>query len=265
MSALIPDRDRSLELLRDTQQRFSALLRAVQDPKRTAIGKWDTGTVATHVSHVFRMYPSIAYGTPSPIADHLKLSEWWDKMLAEDRERDPSRAAERIQGYTDEFFDAITRAEWTGPVSWYGGLKLPAYVLPSLLMNECEIHGLDIAGAENRAWQIPREQAVVILLGTLPLLPHFLNHDVARDVNATWQLKLRGGPPAFVSVRDGKLSVAERAPGPIDCTISADPATYLLVGYGRRSQWPALLKGQVLAYGRKPWLGLKFARLFHSV
>jgi hypothetical protein len=76
---------------------------------------------------------------------------------------------------------------------------------------------------------------------------------------------MRGGPRAFVSLRDGRLSVSDRRPEEVDCWISADAAAYLLVGYGRRSQWSALAKGQVLAYGRKPWLGLKFAKLFHAI
>jgi hypothetical protein len=44
--------------------------------------------------------------------------------------------------------------------------------------------------------------------------------------------------------------------------VSADPVTYLLVGYGRRSPWPAIARGGILAWGRMPWLALRFASLF---
>jgi Mycothiol maleylpyruvate isomerase N-terminal domain/SCP-2 sterol transfer family len=262
VNALIPDKDHALELLRDSQQRFCALLRAVEDPKRSAIGKWDIGTTATHVGHVFRILPSVAYGTPSPVPNHRALADEWDRMLAEDRERDPKRVADRIDGYTEEFFDAIGRAKWTEPVVWHGRVRIPAYCLPSLLLNETEIHGLDIARGEDRTWEIPKPQALNILIGLLPLLPHFVNHEQAAGVDTTWELKPRGGPNVYVTMREGKLSITEQPSGKADCKISVDPATYLLVGYGRVSQWGALAKGKIVAYGRKPWLGLKFAKLF---
>jgi len=40
--------------------------------------------------------------------------------------------------------------------------------------------------------------------------------------------------------------------------ISGDPVTFLLVGYGRMPLGRALLRGGVLAWGRRPWLGLRF-------
>ena len=34
-------------------------------------------------------------------------------------------------------------------------------------------------------------------------------------------------------------------------------AAFLLVAWGRISQWGAIPKGQLLAWGRKPWLGVQ--------
>jgi hypothetical protein len=36
--------------------------------------------------------------------------------------------------------------------------------------------------------------------------------------------------------------------------LSADPMAYLLVGFGRSSLWPVIARGQIFAWGRKPWL-----------
>jgi hypothetical protein len=49
---------------------------------------------------------------------------------------------------------------------------------------------------------------------------------------------------------------------PVDCVISADPVTYLLVCYGRMPLSRALLRGGIIAQGRRPWLGLRFKGLF---
>lgn len=80
----------------------------------------------------------------------------------------------------------------------------------------------------------------------------------------TYEVRLRGGGPRFVvRVADGAAEV-RAAGGPIDCVISADPATFLLVGYGRMPHRRALLRGGMLAGGRRPWLGLRFKDLFFN-
>ena len=47
-----------------------------------------------------------------------------------------------------------------------------------------------------------------------------------------------------------------------DCRISADPVAFLLTGAERESQWKALLTERMLAYGRKPWLALRFKKIY---
>jgi hypothetical protein len=37
-----------------------------------------------------------------------------------------------------------------------------------------------------------------------------------------------------------------------------------LAGYGRISQWRAIARGGLLAYGRRPWLGLRMLDLFYD-
>jgi SCP-2 sterol transfer family len=73
-----------------------------------------------------------------------------------------------------------------------------------------------------------------------------------------YEIGVRGGGPRFVvRVADGAAEV--RAAGdPVDCVISAAPAAFLLVGYGRLPIGRALLRGGALAWGRRRWLGLRF-------
>jgi len=47
--------------------------------------------------------------------------------------------------------------------------------------------------------------------------------------------------------------------------LSADPVACLLVFYGRRSEWPEILRGRMLAWGRRPWLAVSFVKRFHQV
>jgi hypothetical protein len=74
----------------------------------------------------------------------------------------------------------------------------------------------------------------------------------------TYEIRLRGNGPRYViRVADGAAEV-RAAGGPVDCVISADPATYPLVSYGRMPLGRALLRGGILAWGRRPWLSLRF-------
>src|SRR4029453_641036 len=83
----------------------------------------------------------------------------------------------------------------------------------------------------------------------------------AARLTATYQVRLRGGPSFQVRFQRGTAAVGPPQPGAADCRLTVDPVTFLLVAYGRRSQWPGILRGQLRAWGRRPWLGPRFLRL----
>ncbi|CAN5189865.1 hypothetical protein BH18ACT4_BH18ACT4_02820 [soil metagenome] len=49
-----------------------------------------------------------------------------------------------------------------------------------------------------------------------------------------------------------------------DCHLWVDPAPFLLVAWGRKSQWEAVFRGQIVAWGRRPWLGPRLRGLMHN-
>jgi hypothetical protein len=77
-------------------------------------------------------------------------------------------------------------------------------------------------------------------------------------------VRLRGGGRAVLRFDDGDLTVEPEPAGPVDCHLSVDPEAFMLVGWGRITQGPAILKGQLFAWGRKPWLGLKLRSLLRN-
>jgi uncharacterized protein (TIGR03083 family) len=261
----VVDREMALMKLQSSSSRFVELLRRVEDPSRTAIGHWSTGEVAVHVSHVFQLYPDIAVGKGSPVEDHLRLGDSWDRLLSEDETRDPGVAADRIERGAADFVEMARTAEWDKLVAWHGGIEVPIYTLGCFLINECEIHGFDVSQAEGTPWKLAPDVARLVVDGHFPVLPYYVNRDQARGLSAVYELRIRGGSTVYAKVDNGLLTIDLEPPRDVDCRISFDAADYLLVGYGRRSQWAAILRGNILAYGRKPWLGLRFAKLFHSV
>ncbi len=185
-------------------------------------------------------------------------------MLAEDEERDLTAIANRIQVAADRFIDEADAADWTQPVTWHGGVKIPVYALAAILTNEADVHGLDVASAEGRTWTIPADHARLIITGHFPMLPHFVNK-AAADFAAVYELKIRGGDRVYVTVDHGTVDFDTARTAPVDCHISVDPISYLLVGYGRKSQWVSIAAGKIVAWGKKPWLSLRFAKLFQAV
>jgi uncharacterized protein (TIGR03083 family) len=259
----IPDKQQALDQGGDAAGRFIAQLRSIDDPNPTAIGYWTIGDVAAHVSHVLGIYPDLLDGGVSPIADHLNLD--WDSWLAKDPERDPKALADRIESSLADFLGRADKSEWTEVINWHGGLRLPVYSVFGMVVNEWEVHGRDIALAAGRSWTIPRENAVLSIESLMPVLPHYLNEDTARDLDAVFGLHLRSGSTSYATVAGGSLGMSSTRPDRVDCHLSVDPVEYVLVGFGRKGQWGPVLTGKIVAWGRKPWLSLRFGRLFRSI
>jgi len=142
------------------------------------------------------------------------------------------------------------------------GTEMPLSALTCQLLSELTVHGLDLARAAGVPWPIDNGHAALILQGfVLPAL-HTLGRDMvvqekAGKARARFEVRLRGDGRSWLCFSDGSLAVEGSPQGPVDCHLSVDPATFLLVAWGRTSQWPAIARGQLLAWGRKPWLGMQ--------
>lgn len=244
-----------------TTRDYVSLLREVSRPEAIAVGEWSVAETAIHTAHVYEMYVrGIAEGR-FPIEGTTSLNDHWAEELRKDSERSPRVAADRIEAAAAELWPAYRALPPDEPVEWYGGIKVPAFTPPSIMATEAIVHGFDVAHAEGKPWPVDAGAARVSVAGLYPLIPHFVNEEAARGVTVCYELRLRGGKPAYFTFENGVLSIDDAAPRPVDCKLSVDPATYLLVGYGRIGQWGPTFKGKVLAWGRKPWLSLKLGKL----
>lgn len=262
MSLPTPDRIQTLATLERATDRFCSLLSGGPDPNANAIGTWSVRDVAVHSGHIFKTLSGLARGGTSPVMDHTSMSATWDAMVREDPEHDLGKIAEDIRASAQSFIGFTSPDTWETVRPWHGQLQIPEYGLAAIMINEAAIHGLDVAKTMNRNWPIAREEALIAIQGLLPVLPHFLRHETAAGMRATYRLKLRGGPTLYLRVEDGELKISEQHRGKVDCAISADPVSYLLVGYGRKSQWGPIATGKITAWGRAPWLSLNFGKLF---
>jgi len=186
------------------------------------------------------------------------------QQLERHRERDPRALAAAIRSAAEAFVTAASARQPNDHIRVTNGLEMTVDSMAKVILGEQLIHGLDLARAAKTGWRIAPEDALRVIDGIMTFAPKYVDADAARDVKASYELRFRGGPRYRLDVDRGTATVGP-ASGRVDCTINADPVAFLLVGFGRAGQWGAIMRGKLIAYGRKPWLGFKFGSLLTSV
>ena len=249
--------DLALERATKAVERYTRQLRTVSDGGKIAIGEWTIADVSAHLALLFGLYPMMVRGEPSPVKRIEEVGDVSAALLASYEERDVRVLAERIESAWDEYTRAVKEVGSDSPMTWHAGIEMPVGSLTALLLGEALVHGLDVARAEGKPWSIDKDDAALTFTGAANVLPHFLT-DEGRRARESFRVYLRGNGHLTFRFDRGSLRISNNDSAPVDCKVSADPAAFLLVGYGRATMAPAILRGRLIAYGRKPWLGLKF-------
>ncbi len=242
-----------------------AMLRSGVDGEATVPGlDWSVAECAAHMVTAIRGATGYACGEPAPVATAAEVSDVNAERVAGLDERDPRRLADLLEGACAGFVEELGERRPDQPVEWYQReADLDLASLACLMITELLVHGLDIARCAGQRWAIEPGDARLGIEGALPLLPSYVDTQAAAGLDARYELRVRGGPQVGLCFVDGQLELEVPPESPVDCHLSADPVAYLLVAYGRQGQWRAILTGKLVAWGRKPWLGMRFAALFH--
>jgi uncharacterized protein (TIGR03083 family) len=278
-ATVIPlDREAARAAISAAAARFTALLREIDHIERRAAGTdWTVAETAAHVSVVLTGLSATIAGEPQAPTPKQYLDADFPTRLAASNgatiamvdHTDAGRLAELITVGAQRFLEVVATADpqMECETPWYGpGRTRTVDCLTALALSELSVHGYDIAAGTGRPWPISAEHAKLILGTVCPeMLPLVVRPEAGRGAPVTYEVRLRGdGPRYVIRVADGTAEVRAAAGGPVDCVISADPVTFLLVAYGRMPLGRALLRGGVLAWGRRPWLGLRFKNLFFN-
>ena len=252
--------------------RVATLLRSVREPQAVAVGDWTIAELAAHLSHAFDIVPGLARpGGRSPLGHLSDLSALTASLVADDAERDLAVLADRIEEGARMFLQVTASASDADPCPWIvEGSSASLPVLTCHLLNEVVVHGYDIARADDQPWVIDREVAALIFEGFLlhafrVLDPATLvDQEKAAGVKARFDIRLRGAGRFCLVLDGGGMTVEAPSSARVDCHLSVDPTAFLLVAWGRISQWRAIPRGQLLAWGRRPWLGLRLRSLVRN-
>jgi len=250
--------------------RVTALLRSAAKVEAPALGEWDLGDVAVHLSHSIDGVLAAARGSGPLLDDIWGLSGLSSMLVKGEDTRDLVAIADRIDATVADLLTVLPKTGGQELRPWLvQGVDLSLSALACEVLNELVLHGRDVALAEGVAWPVDRDAAALVLDGFLfPVLGALgrstVDQEAAAGVRACFDVRLRGGGGAFLRFDAGDLWVTRSASTPVDCHLWVDPAAFLLVSWGRMDQWPAIARGQLLAWGRKPWLGLRLRALLRN-
>ena len=255
------------ELIRDltsATERFAVLLRAVSKPDAPAVGTWSVAETAAHVRAVAALNAQFASGDEPAddfralferaLADTFATHAPFTDMGVEWARRDGFGAlAPGIIEDATRLAVAVTE-EPDREVVWLSGTKLPAAAVGAHMISELLVHGFDIARAARVRFAVPDGEASHFFETYIPpFVPAakaagFFDQERGDIGPVSWRLKLRGGSTFAYAYRDGDVQAVNAHDRGFDLTISARPASMLLVMYRRLS--PA---GRVWVWGRRPW------------
>lgn len=179
---------------------------------------------------------------------------------------DPKEAAEGLRNSGETLLAAIAEAEpgFICPTPWYGaGNERPAWVMSAVAHGEFLVHGLDVARALGRPWELPEETvgevAYAVWVGMMP----FMLTAEGRAFEGAVNLEIRGGKAFSLAFGGGKVTVGEPLPeGAAGCRLSLTPGAALLVAYGRADHKPYFDNGEITASGLDPELAVRVPGFF---
>jgi uncharacterized protein (TIGR03083 family) len=244
----------------DATARFCDLLQSAPDPTLLVRGSaWTVADVGAHVATVADSYVGYLDGTVAPVVHVHSLNRDNAANLAAFDERAVTALSARIRDGSAAFLDSTSELSVDHPMRWH---DVPATIgtVYGIYLGELLVHGRDIARTLGRSWQISRTDAIIIFEGMVSVARWFVEPTRASD--GEFEINVRRGPSYTFRFLAGSLDIEPDRAGRPDCRIWADPRALTLVLYGRLSQWHAILRGQLIAGGRRPWRALTFTARF---
>jgi hypothetical protein len=257
------DRDALVTTLRRATERISELLLGGVCPDAPVPGlAWDVGEVVAHLVADIDANTDVVLGRRDLAADLAVVSAEMTnaerigainaRMKVTVRERDPRALADRLTRATESFLEAMAPLPGDRIVRAWDGEEAVTSIACAML-SERLIHGRDLARSARCRWHRHADDARLAISGVAGYLVRLVDPARAAGRSFALEFRIRQGPRFVLRVRDGKPTV-EGAGASADCWISADPETFLLVGFGRRSKWRAAFSGAMIAGGRRPWM-----------
>ncbi len=288
MTSVEPDRRAVRQAFEYATQRAAGLVRQGAPLDGPVPGlEWTKGQLAAHLWAICAAFATAlrgqdfaerfgeefvgSYGSGATLRDSVAATNAKVVQLASFPS--PAAAADALTSGAEALlaaFGANPDLSVRRPALWYGpDVTLPAGNLLALAASEFLVHGHDLAraaGADLRPSAATAASATAVAAAMMSeMLPHVLDQHAASGFTGSFEVRVRGGQRFVLHIADGKAwsELAKRQH--VDCVLSLSAYPALLLGYNRVPLWRVIASGQAWASGRRPWLGLRFNRLFQAV
>lgn len=253
-------------------ERSAELLRTMDDMDlRLPRSEWTVGDTAAHLIVALRGFTASVTGELGNWGDIEEMlprrSATAERVAAMNRilipvepKRSPGAAAGAVTEAAEAFLAATADlpARQAIATPWYGAdQSLSVRQATCLLLGEQVVHGYDVAHAGRRKWPVAKSDALLIFEAVRAMIPRMAKPEALGNASVTYRIH-PGGQADFV-IRCANGAITVEAPGSqhVDCHIAADPVAFLLLGYGRISQWRAIAGAKMITWGAKPWLAFR--------
>jgi putative sterol carrier protein len=219
--------------------------------------RWTNAEIAAHIYASIVESEKAARGEPT-VYDGVGLSAALDEQLvAQVAERDPVALADMVAEATSSFLTTVRGRSGAETVALPNAT---VSTLVALLALDHHLHGGQFRETTGSVWA---GDVADMHSPVRTVLPYVFDAQAAKGFNGSFTLRLHGVEPVRYAVANGELQMDPE--GRTDCTLTADPQTFLRVGIGVVSQLRATLTGRLRAGGTKPWLAFAINRLFPPV
>jgi uncharacterized protein (TIGR03083 family) len=258
------DGAQAADALVDAANRFADLVPAITDGSAPSkhVPEWTAAEIVRHVAFLPGYYTAIHEGTGPLVGHATEMASINDENKATLEDQSLAECESLIREGTQQLADRVRSASLTDPpVPFHAGSELNLLQLAGVGIGEFEVHGVDLSSALGVPWRIaPRNAAISLLSSASSPMAKWVDADAATGHDGRYEIRFRGGLGAFrLQFDDGELTTDPPDPWRPEAVVSADPAAFMRVMYGRQSQWSAIARGQIISWGTKPWkaLGLK--------
>jgi uncharacterized protein (TIGR03083 family) len=258
------DRAKVARAIETLSGRIADMIRDLPDTSTRIPGAdWTVGEVGAHLSDAQRLFSRLAAGETVVHGDGTpgSLAHANEQLLVANPQREASALASSIVDNTANFLRSASglapSRTFDTPMGRMDTDTMYAYMLTHLMM-----HGFQLERALHRRLGLERATVHLALPFIKHSMPMIVDTQAGGKLRAVYEVRIRGGSRFWVKLDHGVATVHNEKPGRVDCFISADPVSLLLVGLKLESQWAKIAQGKLLAWGRKPWLGFRFAGLF---